>query len=157
MTEWGGVKSKLNLKCEWLLVTGIFITIFKKYNQSDLSMLTISFQFVSKVTPTNSRTGEVFWIFLLSFPYHKSVQSRTIFTKIIIFRKHLLSSKHNILNLLNRSFFRYGRWGPYQTLQAAFMLFHLWSLSFQMLMGVFIGMRFLNMMFLLFQSWNMHV
>lgn len=35
----------------------------------------------------------------------------------------------------------YGRWGPYQIFQAAFMFFHLWQSGFQLLIGVFIAYR----------------
>lgn len=35
----------------------------------------------------------------------------------------------------------YGRWGSYQTLQFAFLLFHLWQAGFQLLIGVFIAYR----------------
>ncbi|XP_078315174.1 organic cation transporter protein-like [Crassostrea virginica] len=35
----------------------------------------------------------------------------------------------------------YGRWGPYQTLQAGFVMFHMWSTGFQLLIGVFIAYR----------------
>lgn len=35
----------------------------------------------------------------------------------------------------------FGRWGPYQTLQAAFVFFHIWETGFQLLIGVFIAYR----------------
>nr|XP_011427430.3 organic cation transporter protein [Crassostrea gigas] len=35
----------------------------------------------------------------------------------------------------------FGRWGPYQTLQAAFVFFHTWETGFQLLVGVFIAYR----------------
>lgn len=36
---------------------------------------------------------------------------------------------------------RYGRWGPYQTIQIAFIYFHVWQTGFQLLIGVFIGKK----------------
>lgn len=36
---------------------------------------------------------------------------------------------------------RYGRWGPYQTIQIGFIYFHIWTTGFQLLIGVFIGKK----------------
>jgi hypothetical protein len=35
---------------------------------------------------------------------------------------------------------RYGKFGPYQIVQTAIVLFNIWPTGFQLLIGVFIGM-----------------